>query len=163
MRLKTSSWFETKIRYEKTDENGMQKKITEQYVIDALTFTETESKIIDEMSAYISGEFKITDIKPAAFGEVVFSDADSDDKWYKAKLQYITLDDKSGKEKKATTTYLVQAASLKGAVNQIEEMMKNSLSDYIIANVTETMIMDVFEHKVKSKTSKKNDKPEYEE
>ena len=55
MRTRTSTWFECKIRYDKMMEDGMQKKITELYVVDALSFTEAESSIIDEMSAYISG------------------------------------------------------------------------------------------------------------
>ena len=86
MRSRTAVWFETKIRYEKTMEDGMQKKTTEQYVVDALSFTEAENSIINEMRVYMSGEFKITDIKQAAYGEIFFSESDSDDKWYKSKL-----------------------------------------------------------------------------
>ena len=108
MRSRTSDWYETKIRYEKTMEDGMQKKITEQYVVDALSFTEAENSIIEEMSSYISGEFKITDIKHAAYHEIFFSDNMNDDKWYKTKLQFITIDEKSEKEKKTA------AASLSG-------------------------------------------------
>ena len=163
MRSRTSDWYETKIRYEKTMEDGMQKKITEQYVVDALSFTEAENSIIEEMSSYISGEFKITDIKHAAYHEIFFSDNMNDDKWYKTKLQFITIDEKSEKEKKTAVNYLVQASSLPMAVKQIDEVMGSTQIDYVIASVAETMIMDVYEHNSAKKTVARNDVPEYAE
>jgi hypothetical protein len=161
MRSRTATWFETKIRYEKTMENGMQKKVTEQYVVDSLSFTEAEETIINEMSSYISGEFEVTDIKKAPYGEIFFSDMEKDDRWYKAKLQFITLDEKSQKEKRTSVNYLVQAASLQGAVKHVDDFMSSSSSDYVIASLAETQIMDVFEHQAGA--DKKDDKPEYEE
>lgn len=152
MRLRTADWFETKIRYEKTMDDGLQKKVTEQYVVDALSFTEAESSITDEMSSYISGEFEVTDIKKALYKEVFFSEADSDDKWYKAKLQFITIDEKTDKEKRSNVYYLVQASSLQVAVKHIEEVMGTTAIDYAIAALQETMVLDVFEHTPKSRT-----------
>ncbi|WP_315349690.1 DUF4494 domain-containing protein [Hoylesella saccharolytica] len=163
MRSRTSDWFETKIRYEKTLEDGMQKPITEQYVVDALSFTEAENSIIDEMSAYITGEFKITGIKPAPFHEVFFSDNANDDKWYKTRLQFITIDEKSEKEKRSNINYLVQASSLPGAVKYIDEVMSGTMIDYVIASITETQIMDVFEHSSVATQKTVNERPEYEE
>lgn len=92
MRSRTAEWFECKIRYEKTMEDGMQKKVTEAYTVDALSFTEAEQRIIEEMSSYISGEFEVADIKKAPYKEIFFSEEDMADRWYKAKLQ---LDRKS--------------------------------------------------------------------
>lgn len=89
-----STWFETKVRYTKAQEDGSEKPVTEAYVVDALSFTEAESRITDEMAVYVSGEFKVSGISKAAYGEVFFSDMDGDDKWYKAKLSFITIDDK---------------------------------------------------------------------
>nr|MBP7472569.1 DUF4494 domain-containing protein [Prevotella sp.] len=165
MRSRTSTWFETKVRYEKMMEDGMEKKVTEQYVVDALSFTEAESSILDEMSAYVSGEIKITDIKLAAYGEIFFSDMDKDDKWYKSKLQFITIDEKTEKEKRSNVTYLVQAGSLPTAVKYIDEVMGGTMIDYVIASIQETQIMDVFEHHAPSekKPEEKNDVPEYEQ
>lgn len=160
MRARTATWFETKIRYEKTMEDGLQKKVTEQYVVDALSFTEAEGTITEEMSAFISGDFKITDIKTAAYSEIYFTDVDGDDRWYKVKIQMITLDEKSEKEKRTNINYLVQAHTLQGAVKNIEEAMKASMSEYDIVSVAETQIMDVYEHHAKAE---KNDKPEYEQ
>ena len=110
MRSRTTTWFECKIRYEKTMEDGTQKKVTETYTVDALSFTEAESSIIEEMSAYISGEFEVRDIKKAAYGEVFFSGAPSADRWYKTKLQFITIDDQTEKGKRPNVHYLVYAA-----------------------------------------------------
>ena len=109
MRTRTSTWFECKIRYDKMMEDGMQKKITELYVVDALSFTEAESSIIDEMSAYISGEFEVRDIKKAPYGEIFFSEDASADRFFKAKLQFITIDEKTEKEKRSNVNYLVHA------------------------------------------------------
>ena len=146
MRSRTAIWFETKVRYEKTIDDGSQKKVTEQYTVDALSFTEAEATIIEEMSSYISGEFEVSDIKKATYKEVFFSEAEADDRWYKVKLQFITIDEKTEKEKRTNNYFLVQAATLPGAVKSIEEAMGKTMIDYVIAQVAETQIMDVFEH-----------------
>lgn len=160
MRSRTATWFECKIRYEKTMEDGMQKKVTEAYVVDALSFSEAEERIIEEMSSYISGEFNVTDIKKAPYGEIFFSDQEMADRWYKAKLQFITLDEKTEKEKRSNVNYLVQAGSFNGAVKNLEEVMGGTMIDYSIVSVNETTLMDVFEHLAKA--NKQNDKPEFE-
>lgn len=146
MRSRTTDWFEIKIAYDKTQDDGTQKKVTEQYVVDALSFTEAESTIIDEMSHYISGEFKVKDIKPASYHEIFFSEKNTDDRWFRAKLQYITIDEKTAKEKRTSVNYLCQAHSLPQAVDYIQEVMGNTLIDYVIAAIQETQIIDVFEH-----------------
>ena len=147
MRSRTATWFECKIRYEKTMENGLQKKVTEQYVVDALSFSEAEQRIIEEMSAYISGEFDVADVKKAPYKEVFFSDNAEDDRYYKAKLAFITIDEKTDKEKRSNVTYLVQAATFDGAVKNINEVMQGTMIDYEKSNIAETKIMDVFEYK----------------
>lgn len=163
MRSRTSTWFECKIRYEKTMEDGSQKKVTELYVVDALSFTEAEASIIEEMSSYISGEFEVKDIKKAAYGEIFFSDSPSADRWYKTKLQFITIDDKTEKEKKSNVNYLVHGSTLPGALKSIDEVMGGTMIDYVIASIAETQIMDVFEHNQMLKKPEVDDKPEYEQ
>lgn len=163
MRSRTSTWFECKIRYEKTMEDGSQKKVTELYVVDALSFTEAEASIIEEMSSYISGEFEVKDIKKAAYGEIFFSDSPSADRWYKTKLQFITIDDKTEKEKKSNVNYLVHGSTLPGAVKSIDEVMGGTMIDYVIASIAETQIMDVFEHNQMLKKPEVDGKPEYEQ
>ncbi|MBR0388875.1 MAG: DUF4494 domain-containing protein, partial [Prevotella sp.] len=123
MRSRTATWFECKIRYEKVTEDGLQKKVNENYVVDALSFSEAETRVTEEMSSYISGEFEVADIKKAAYKEVFFTDDNIADKWYKAKLQFITIDEKTEKEKRSTVNYLVQAGSMNGAMKNIDEVM----------------------------------------
>lgn len=164
MRSRTSTWFETKVKYQKTMEDGSEKVVSEAYVVDALSFTEAESAIIDEMSVYVSGELKVSGIGKAGYGEIFFSDVDDDDKWYKAKLQFITIDEKSEKEKRSNVTYLVQAKSLARALRYIDEVMGKTMIDYDVIGLNETKLMDVFEHHAPNeKKEEKNDVPEYEE
>ena len=125
MRSRTAEWFLCKIRYEKVMEDGLQKRVSENYVVDALSFSEAEERIIEEMSSYISGEFDVVEIDRASFKEVFFTDGDNDDKWYKSKLQFITIDEKTDKEKKTSVYYLVQANSLESARKNIDEVMAN--------------------------------------
>ena len=163
MRSRTADWFETKIRYEKTMEDGSMKAVTESYVVDALSFTEAEASITEEMSMYISGDFKITGIKTAPYKEIFFSDNGNDDRWYRAKLQFITIDEKTEKEKRSNINYLIQAGTLLGAVKNIDEVMSGTMIDYVIASITETQIMDVFEHSSVVAQKTVNERPEYEE
>ena len=158
MRSRSANWFECKIRYEKTMEDGLQKKVTESYTVDALSFTEAEQRIMEEMSSYISGEFEVADIKKASYKEIFFSDEEMADRWYKAKLQFITIDEKTEKEKRSNVMFLVQAGTLNGAVKNSDEAMGGTMIDYAIAAVNETTLMDVFEYHKKEQ----NDKPEFE-
>ncbi len=151
MRSKTTSWFETKIRYDKTMEDGRNKKVTEVYTVEALSFSEAESAITEEMSHYISGEFDVKAITPAAYGEIFFSDADSDDRWYRARLAFITIDEKTGKEKRSNVVYLVQAESLDKARQYVKDVMVKTMVDYEVISISETPLLDVFEHKNNSK------------
>lgn len=146
MRSCTSSWFECSIKYEKTLETGVQKKVSESYIVDALSFTEAESRIIEEKTPFIVGEFEVSGLKKAKFTEVFFDDDENADKWYKVKLQFIDMDD-TGNEKKSNALYLVQSSSLQDCVGSISDIMKGSMVDYVAAKVEETAIMDVYEHK----------------
>ena len=141
-------------------DDGMQKKVVEAYVVDALSFTEAEQRIMEEMSSFISGAFEVSDIKRAAYKEIFFSDLDNDDRWYKTKLQFITIDEKTEKEKRSSVNFLVQAATLNDAVKNIVDTMSGSMIDYVIASVAETTLMDVFEY---GKSSQQDDKPEFEQ
>ena len=162
MRTRTANWFETSVRYERQMEDGMQKKVTETYVVDAFSFGEAEEAITKEMSAFVSGEFEVKNITPANYGEIFFSDNANDDKWYKAKLTFITLDEKTAKEKRTSTHYLLRVDIVEKIRQNVEQVMGTTMVDYVIANVSETKIMDVYEHQAKTKKEEVNDKPEYE-
>jgi len=146
LRSKAGTWFECKIRYEKTMDDGLQKKVTEPYLVDAMSFTEAEQRIIEETSHFINGEFEVKGIKRCNFSEVVFDDNSNADRWFKAKLQFITINEKTQKEKRTNFTYLVNAANIDAAWRNINEVMGKTMIDYDIASVAETAIMDVFEH-----------------
>jgi hypothetical protein len=146
MKSRTAQWFICKVRYEKMQEDGMQKKVTESYVIDAVSFTEAEERITEEMSAYISGEFEVKDISLAPFGEIFSDENPIADRYYKAKLAFITIDEKSGNEKRQNVTYLVHAENFNAAVKNADEVMGGTMIDYEIISIAETQIMDVFEY-----------------
>ena len=140
-------------------EDGMPKKVAEIYTVDALSFSEAEERIMEEMSSYVSGEIEIADLKIAPYKEIFFADSDLADKWYKTKLAFITIDEKTDKEKKTSVFYLVNAGNINSAIKNIDEVMGGTMIDYQTINVSETLIMDVFEYKKKEK----EDKPEYEQ
>ena len=139
------TWFLCKISYDKVLENGMNKKVTEPYLVDALSFTEAEARIIEEMTPYVSGVFEVTDVSKANYSELFFAEDDINASyWYKVKLAFIVLDEKTGSEKKTFTNVLVQAKDFRDAVKRLDAGMKGSMADYIIVSVAETPIMDVY-------------------
>lgn len=142
-----STWFEVKIRYGKTAENGLTRMVTEPYLIDAMSFTESEGKCVEEMTPFISGDFVISNIKRANYSEVFFSQEEKSDRWYKVKMSLILMDEKNGTEKRSQTYVLVQACGLRDAVKKLDENMKESMVDYEIVSVAETGIMDVYIYK----------------
>lgn len=135
-------WFECKVRYDKTQEDGSVKKVNEPYLVDALTFTEAEARIIDEMKPFISGEYSISSEKKTKISEIFFNEGA--DRYYMVKVNFITMDENSKTEKKTVSQILVQAYDFEDAVTKFKEGMKGTMADYEIASIAETMIMDVF-------------------
>jgi len=155
MRSRTAKYFECTCKYEKTGEDGLQKKVTEQNVVDALSFSEAENRFIEEMSAYISGEFDVTAIKIAPYKEIFFNDEDEmADRWYKVRLDFITIDEKTEKEKRQKVTYLFQAGSFEQAKKSVVEVMGGTMIDYEIVKIEETKIWSVFEYVKKEEKTK---------
>ena len=139
-------WFECKVRYDKLMENGMVKKVNEPYLVDALTFTEAEARIMEEMKPFISGEYSISSEKKTKISEIFFNEGG--DRYYQVKVNFITLDEKSGTEKKTSTLILVQASDFEDALKNFLEGMKGTMGDFEIASITETMLMDVYPAKL---------------
>lgn len=144
-------WFECKIRYEKTLENGAIKKVAEPYLVDAMSFTEAEARIIQEMSPFMNGEWSVADIKRANYSELFPCEEEAADKWFKVKMVTTIIDEKKQVEKKVSTWKLLQASDLRDAVKKLDEAMKGSLADYELSQVAETAIMDVFFYQEKPK------------
>lgn len=153
MRSRTAIWFECKVRYEKNGDDGMPKKVIETYVVDAVSFGEAESRILEEMGKYVGGEIEVVDLKIAQYKEVFFADNSLSDKWYKAKLAFITIDEKTDKEKKTSVYYLVNAGNIDAAKKNVDDIMGKSMIDYETKSLSETQIIDVFEYKKKAETS----------
>ena len=141
-----NEWFECKVKYERTMADGKVKKVNEPYLVDALSFTEAEERIIEERKHYMSGEFQVSDIKRARYAELFETDDESADRWFKVNLTFITLDEKTGAEKKTSQNVLVQAADLRDAVKRLDEGMKSSMMDYVISSVAESPLLDVYHY-----------------
>lgn len=158
MRSRSASWFETKIKYQKMQEDGTEKVVTEYYIVEAMSCTAAEASVIEEITAYCSGDMSVPSTKESNFKEVFFSDNSEDDKWYAAKLQFITIDEKNDKEKRSNVNYLVQAKSLARALRYVDEVMGKTMIDYDIVGLNETKVMDVFEHVDPSSSESKENK-----
>ena len=141
---KLDRYFECGIRYEKTMEDGSQRKVTELYIVQACSFTEAEARFTNEMSAYISGDFEVVTEKITNYSEVVPSADDKADKWYKIKLNYLSIDERTEKEKKAAVYYLVQAKDIDDARRLTDAFNSSAIIDYTTEAVQETKVMDVF-------------------
>ena len=148
MTSKVSKYYEVKIQYQKMLEDGKEKKVTEQYVVEAESFTEAEARIIEEMTPYISGEFYVVSEKIAAYSEIILSNKSDDDKWFISKVSFITIDEKTAKEKKQTFRYLVQADTSETALEYTKKLFDRSMTDYTIDAVQETPTIEVFLHGV---------------
>ena len=148
MRTKSSVWFEVKLRYEKVHEDGYEKKVTESYVVDALSFGEAEETAVEFLGSYVSGEIQVVNINPMKFHEVFFNEQESCDRYYKVILQFITIDEKTEREKHTQVYYLVQASSFDNCKDTIRTIMERTMIDYQIASVSETKVIDVIEHEL---------------
>ena len=139
-----TEWFECKVKYDKTMEDGLIKSTTETYLVDAISFTEAEKRFIEEIEPFMAGEFVVTDIKRARLSELMESEDLTDDKWFKARVAYITLDEKKGTEKRAAQSTLIQAKDFHVALKNLDKGMQGTLGDWEIVSITETKIMDIF-------------------
>ena len=140
-----NNWFECKIKYEKNIEDGKILNVGEAYLVDAMSFTEAEARIIEEMRPFISGDFKVENIRRVRIYEM-FPNANGD-KWYRCKLMFISLDEEKGVEKRTAAAIYVQASDIKDAWDGLQEGMKGSMADYEVAAIVETKIMDVYLYK----------------
>ena len=146
MESRVSKFFDVKIQYQKMQEDGKEKKVIEQYVVEALSFTEAEARIAEEMLPYTDGDLDVVSEKIAPYNEIFLSDNSTDDKWFVSKVAFITIDEKTAKEKKQTFRYLVQARTSELAMDYTNEMFSHGMSDYSIDSVHDTPTLDVFLH-----------------
>ena len=142
---KSGSYFESKVRLERISEDGMQMKFNELYVVNSMSFTETEAKLNEKVSQYSQGEFDVLTEVRAKYKEIFFSDCEQDDLFYKVKVDFVTLDERTEKQKHSKVDYLVQASSIESAKRNVDEVLGGTMMDYKILAVSETAIQEVIE------------------
>lgn len=140
----TANWFEAKIAYMKVDEYGREKKVSESYLLDAMSYTEAEARVIKEMESIISGDYYIKSLKKSNITELVSSEDENDDRWYKAKVNIIDADELSGREKCSSQYYLIAASNFNRALDNLEKSMASFVVPYEIASIGDTNFIDIF-------------------
>lgn len=153
-----ANWFECKVRYDKMMENGAVKKVNEPYLVDALSFTEAEARIIEERTPYISGDFSVSAVKRTKIAEIFWNDDEAADRFYTVKVAFITIDEKTAAEKRAISQILVAGSSFDGAYDNFKDGMKGVMGDFDLVSLTETALLDVYSREYKSQAEKDQEK-----
>ena len=139
------NYFEVKVKYEKVQEDGKEKKVTESYLVDALSFTECEKRIIEEMKLFISGEFEVYSIARTKYEDIIETETDSNISWYKTKLVFTSMDD-NGKEKQEIHYMLVEGTNIDNAKDNLDKFMETTMADFKVVTISETPIMDIYKY-----------------
>lgn len=137
-----SNWFECKVKFQKTIADGASKLVTEVYLVDAVSFTEAESRINQELEPYISGDFNVTNIKIAKLMDLLPNEGG--DRWFKCKVAFIRIDEEKGLERRSNAYMLVQASNVREAYEFLDKDLSGTMNDYEIAGIQESPVMDVF-------------------
>lgn len=140
----TANWFEAKVKSIRVDESGRERKVTDMYLLDAMSYTEAESRIMEEMEAVVKGEYYISGLKKSNVTEVVPSVDENDDRWYKAKVAVVDADEVSGKEKRSFVHCLVAAANTDRALENLEKSLATFIVPYEVCTIADTLFVDVF-------------------
>jgi len=136
------TWFESKVQYIKADESGKERKVSENYLLDAVSFTDAETRMVGQMQTIVKGDFAITDIRKSKIAEVFTYE--SGEWWFKASINLVTIDEETGREKKARINYLIMADDIQEAVKRLDESLGYLVIPYIITSVAFSTIVDVF-------------------
>jgi hypothetical protein len=136
------TWFECKVKYTKVTESGKEQTVTENFLLDAVSFTDAETRITRQMQEMVRGEFSVTDIKKSRIGEVF--PYDTGEWWFKATINLVTVDEEAGKEKKMRTYYLIMADDIKQALERLDESLSYLVIPYVVSALAVSTIVDVF-------------------
>lgn len=140
----TGNFIETKVSCDKVMENGLTRRVKETYFVEALNFTEAETRTIEEIAPLMNGEFNVVAARRSSISDIFFSEDLAANRWYKVKILFLVIDEKTGLEKATASTKLVQASDILDAVNKFEKGMGGSMLAYRIVKVEETPVEDVF-------------------
>jgi len=157
-------WFECKVKYQKIDDNGRERNVTESYLLDAVSFTDAEARIIAELQTMVRGEFTVTDIKKSKISEVFPFEVG--EWWYRATINLVTIDEEAGKEKKLRVFYLIQADDIEQSLQRLQESLSFLVVPYVTTSIAVSNIVDVFPYKpvvVVPKTTEPDEEPEEED
>lgn len=146
-----ATWIEVKVRHEKMTESGKTVKVTDPYLVDAISCTEAEARVIEEVTPYISGEYNVLNVGKTKISEIFWNEGG--DRFYKVKVNFITIDEKTAAEKRKASYILVQASSFDEALANFHKGMKDTMSDYEVESVSETRYVDVYTYKVKTENA----------
>jgi hypothetical protein len=137
-----NNWFTVKVKYTKQLDNGALKRVSEPYLLAAMTFTDAEARIYEELGAVIRGEFAVTGISRTEIHDIfAYDDADI---WYKAKVKYENVDADSEKSKKVTQNFLISAHSVKEAYERLQESLQGLMVDFEIPSIIVSPIVEIF-------------------
>lgn len=149
-----ANWFECKVRYDKMMENGRVKKVNETFLVDALSFTDAEARIIEERTPFISGDFTVSAVKRSGITEIFYGSNPNNDYWYLAKVSFVTIDEKTAAEKTKISQILVAGNDLKQGFDNFNESMKGTLGDYELLYLAKSAILEVYKAKLESVSKK---------
>ncbi len=136
------TWFESKVKYAKVTESGKEQTVTENFLLNAVSFTDAETRMIRQMQQMTKGDFSVTDIKKSRIGEVF--PYDTGEWWFKATINLVTVDEEAGKEKKMRTYYLIMADDIKEALERLDESLSYLVIPYVVSAMAVSTIVDVF-------------------
>lgn len=137
------TWFESKVKYMKVSESGSESMVTENFLLDAVSYTDAETRIIRQMQQIVrGGEFQIVDIKKSRIAEVF--PFENGEWWFKAAINLVTIDEEAGKEKKIKTNYLIMADDIKEALTRLDESLEYLVIPFVVTSLAVSPIVDVF-------------------
>lgn len=139
--------YECGVRLYKIQPNGQPKKVTELYLVDALTFTEAEARIIEKVKGEVSEDVEVISLKITNYSEVVTGNGDADerDRWFRVKVNYYP-ESANGAPKKVPSYYILNADSMDDAHKVLADFLRGTVTDYDVATLDETRVIDVYLH-----------------
>ena len=145
------TWFECKVKYNKVSESGREQMVTENFLLDAVSFTDAETRMIRQLQQMVKGgEFVVTDIKKSRIAEVF--PYDTGEWWFKATINLVTVDEEAGKEKKMRTYYLIMADDIKEALERLDESLSYLVIPYVVSSLSVSTIVDIFPYEPSEST-----------
>lgn len=143
-------YIEANVKYDRAAENGALKPVTDRYIVDAITFSEAESRLLEEVGPFAAGEVVVKDMKRVQYMEIFECTDDSADKFFKVKISIISYDEEKEKERRTNAAILVQASDIPNALDRMREQMKSYMMEFDIVNVADTKIMDIYHYQPKA-------------